>query len=260
MKIVVPVKQAAALADEFEFREDHRDVEPSDLEWSLNEWDAFSLEEALTLREQAGDGEVVVVSVGEEESEEGLRECLAKGADRAIRIWDEALAEADPLVIAHLLAAAARREEPDLLLCGVQSSDAASSSTGIALARLLDLPRVAIVRAISLEGDALLVERELAGGSAEQLRVPLPAALTVQTGINQPRYATLRAIKQAAEKPLELLAPADLGFEGGQLPGLAGFRVRRMDRPPRTGGAEMLGEEPAEVAGRIAAIVRERVS
>src|SRR5205823_3302366 len=142
---------------------------------------------------------------GDEEATEGLLTCLAKGASRGVRIWDDSLAGADALAVARVLAEAVRREQPDLVLCGVQSSDAVNSATGIGLAGFLDLPHVAVVRAISSEEGSLVVERELEGGLVEVVRVRLPALLTVQTGINEPRYANLRAIKQAREKPRDVL-------------------------------------------------------
>src|SRR5579862_2476197 len=145
MKVIVPVKQVAALDDEFELLDDGSGVDPDGIEWDLNEWDSFSLEAAMQLREAAGgDGEVVAVTVGDDEAEEGLLSALAKGADRGVRIWDEELGGADALAVARVLAAAIEPESPDLVLCGVQSSDAVNSATGIALAGLLGLPHVAV--------------------------------------------------------------------------------------------------------------------
>ena len=260
MKIVVPVKEVAVLDEEFELLEDRPGVDPDAIEWDLNEWDNFSVEEALQLREDAGDGEVVVISVGGEEAEEGLRACLAKGADRAVRIWDDALEGVDPLAVARVLAAAVERESPDLVLCGVQSSDGVYSATGVALAEHLGLPRVAVVKALEHDGGALTVERELEGGLVERLRLQLPALLTIQTGINEPRYATLRAIKQAKEKPLDVVGLGELGLDSGTVEAAAGSRVRSMAHPDTGEGAEMLDGSPSEVAARIAEIVKDRMS
>jgi electron transfer flavoprotein beta subunit len=260
VKIVVPVKEVAVLDEEFELLEDRPGVDPDAVEWDLNEWDDFSVEEALQLREAAGDGEVVVISVGGEEAEEGLRACLAKGADRAVRIWDDALAGADPLAVARVLTAAVERESPDLVLCGVQSSDGVHSATGVALAEHLGLPRVAVVKALEHEAGTLTVERELEGGLVELLRVRLPALLTIQTGINEPRYATLRAIKQAKEKPLDVVGLGELGLDTGTVEGAAGSRVRSMSHPDTGEGAEMLNGSPADVAARIAEIVKDKLS
>jgi len=259
MKVVVPVKQVAALDDEFELLDDGSGVDPDGLEWELNEWDTFSLEAALQIRDAAGDGEVVAVSVGDEEAEEGLLSALAKGADRAVRIWDDELAGADALVVARVLAAAVDPESPDLVLCGVQSSDAVNSATGIALAGFLGLPHVAVVKRIELDGASASVERELEGGLVELVRISLPALLTVQTGINEPRYATLRAIKQAREKPMEVRSLADVGLDAGQIAAASGSHRRRLAHPERGEGAQILDGSTAEVAARIASIVKERI-
>ncbi len=247
MKIVVAVKAVAALDDEFELVGGDAAVDPDYLDWDLNEWDSFSVEAALELREAAGDGEVVVVTVGDDDAQDALLGCLAKGADRGVRIWDDALAGADPLALARVLAAAVEREAPfDLVLCGVQSSDAVNGATGIALAGLLDLAHVAVVKRIDYDAASATatVERELEGGLVEVLRVRMPALLTIQTGINQPRYATLRAIKQAREKPI---AVEDLDR-------------RALGAPDRGAGAQMLEGSPAEIAERIAALVKERTA
>ncbi len=145
------------------------------------------------------------MTVGDEEAEEGLLACLAKGADRAVRVWDEDAAGRRPTRGGPSAGGAVGRESPDLVLCGVQSSDAVTGSTGTALAGFLDLPRVAVVTSLSYDAGSstLTVDRELEGGLVEVVRIGLPALLTIQTGINEPRYANLRAIKQAREKPLE---------------------------------------------------------
>jgi electron transfer flavoprotein beta subunit len=262
MKIVVPVKEVAVLDEEFDLLDDRPGVDPDAIEWELNEWDDFSVEAALQLREAQGDGEVVVVSVGDEEAEEGLRACLAKGADRALRVWDDSLEGADPLAVARVLAAVVERESPDLVLCGVQSSDAVQGATGVALAAHLGLARVAVVKALDYDAGSgsATVERELEGGLTELLRVRLPALLTIQTGINEPRYANLRAIKQAKEKPLEVLGPADLALDDAALAVASGSRTRAMAPPETGGGAEMLSGSASDVAGRIADIVKERMA
>lgn len=262
MKIVVPVKQVAALDDEFELLDDGAGVDPDFVERDLNEWDAFSLEAALLLKEAAGEGEVIAVSVGDDEATEGLLTCLAKGADRGVRVWDDVLENADALSVARVLAAAVERESPDLVLCGVQSSDAVNGATGVALAAHLRLPHVAVVNGLEFDAGSgtATVDRELEGGLIEVLKIRCPALLTIQTGINEPRYANLRAIKQAREKPLDELGLEDLGLDEQAVAASAGARRRRLHPPEAGGGAEMLQGSPAETAARIAEIVKERMS
>lgn len=252
MKIVVCVKQVATLGDEVEFTEDERDVDPDYLELAINEWDTYATEEALRIREAAGDGgEVVVVTVGNEDAEEAMRRAMAMGADRGIRVESRSVPAGDPITTARALAGVVRREEPDLVFCGVQSADAVQGSTGVALAELLGLSRVAVVKQVELTNGRAIVHRELEGGLVDVVEVDTPALLTIQTGINEPRYATLRAIKQAEQKEIEVVEPGDLGEPAA--------RVRRMFVPPRGEGAEMLGGSPAEVARRIKELVEEKL-
>lgn len=259
MRIVVPVKQVAALDEEFVLGTDETSVDRDYLEFDLNEWDGFSVEAAVQIKEAAeGDTEVVVVTVGDDDTNEVLLTCLANGADRAVRIWDEDLVDLEPLSVATILAAFVRTENPALVLCGVQSSDAASSATGIALAGLLELPHVAVAKAIECApaGDAVVVDRELEGGAIEQLSLPLPALITIQTGANEPRYATLRAIKQAGTKPFAELDLSDLGLGLTDIVAAKGARTIALHHPTRAGrGAKMLEGDAAGIAEQIIAIV-----
>src|SRR6202167_1800630 len=214
MKILVAVKQVAALDEDFEIRADGKDVEADFLLRDLNEWDDFALEEAVRIKE-ASTGtpvEVVVVSVGPEDADETLRKCLAKGADRAIRVWDDAIEGSDSFAIAQLIAAVARREAPELLFAGVQSSDHAFAATGMATAALLDCPHAAVITQLSYTPGARSARfrRELEGGLLHDMEIDCPAVLTIQLGINTPRYASLRAIQLAAAKPIEVLTLSDL--------------------------------------------------
>jgi electron transfer flavoprotein beta subunit len=250
VKVVVCVKQVAVLGDEVEFTDDEQDVDPDYLDFALNEWDTYATEEALRLVEAAGSGEVVVVSVGDEDVEDAMRRCLAMGADRGIRV--EAEGRLDPIQVARALAEVVEGESADLVFAGVQSSDSVQAATGGALAGLLDLPSVAVVTKIELSEGKATVHRELEGGLVDVVAVDTPALLTIQTGINEPRYATLRAIKQAEEKEIEVRQPGDLGEPA--------YRVRRVFVPPKGEGAEMLDGGAAEVAQRIREIVQERLA
>jgi electron transfer flavoprotein beta subunit len=250
VKVVVCVKQVAVLGDEVEFTEDERDVDPDYLDFALNEWDTYATEEALRLVEAAGSGEVVVVSVGDEETEDCMRRCLAMGADRGIRVGTEG--PLDPIQVARALAEVVEAESPDLVFAGVQSSDSVQAATGGALAGLLGLPSVAVVTKIELENGKATAHRELEGGLVDVVEVDTPALFTIQTGINEPRYATLRAIKQAEEKEIDVRQASELGEPG--------YRVRKMFVPPKGEGAEMLDGGAAEVAQRIREIVQERLA
>jgi Fe-S oxidoreductase/electron transfer flavoprotein alpha/beta subunit len=251
-RILVAVKHAAVLGDEHEFTADGRDIKQDFLEFTLNEWDDAALEEALRTIEKIGGGEVVAVAVGPEGADASLRKVLAKGASRAVRVWDDSLAGADPVTVARAIAGVARAEAPDLIFTGVQSSDQAHGATGTALARILGLPHAAVAIGIEWDGDATLtVTRELEGGARHNLELPSPAVLTIQTGINEPRYATMRMIKQAKQKPLVALDGA------GVMDGSGGYAIRRMYVPEQT-KAEMLGGGVEEIAAFIANIIREK--
>jgi electron transfer flavoprotein beta subunit len=262
MRLLVAVKQVAALDEDFEIRTDGKDVEADFLIRDMNEWDDYSLEEALRIKEGATSAvEVVAVSVGPEDADEVLRKCLAKGADRAIRVWDEAIDGSDSIAIARVIAAVARREAPQMLFAGVQSSDHAFASTGVATAAFLDWPHAAVVANLTYTpgGDTAVFRRELEGGVLHEMQIECPAVLTIQLGINTPRYASLRSIKQAAAKPIEVLSLQDLGIaaadtgESGSL-----SRVRRMYIPDK-GRAEMIEGGVEEQAARLAQIIREFV-
>jgi electron transfer flavoprotein beta subunit len=261
MKILVAVKQVAALDEDFEIRADGKDVDPDFLVRDLNEWDDYSLEEAMKIKESATTPvEVVAVCVGPDDADEALRKCLAKGADRAIRVWDDAIEGSDSIAIARLIAAVATREAPELLFAGVQSSDHTFASTGVATAALLDWPHAAVVTSLTYTPGAntAVFRRELEGGVLHEMQIECPAVLTIQLGINTPRYASLRSIKQAAAKPIEVLSLEDLGVaaaHAGERGSLS--RIRRMYIPEK-GRAEMIEGTVEEKAARLAQIIKDR--
>ena len=260
MKILVPVKQVATIDEDCELREDGKDVDPDFLDYELNEWDDYSWEEALRLYEKHSDSvEIIPITVGPEEAEDGLRRCLAKGGERAIRVWDDALEGSDPMAVARVIAKVVQRENADLVLAGTLSSDHGFAATGMCVAGLLGWPHMAVVSQLDISPGAeqATLRRELEAGLEEELTVQCPAVLTIQLGINQPRYASLRGIKQAKAKPLEVLSHTDLGLDDADV-GESGSlsRVRRMFAPQR-GQAELIEGTVAEQAARIAAIVKE---
>ncbi|WP_436928669.1 electron transfer flavoprotein subunit beta/FixA family protein [Halosimplex halobium] len=274
MKVLVTVTDVAVVDDEFEI--DGLDVDERYLTYELNEWDDYAVEEAVQIAE-AGDSaeqssagnqeepdddvEVVTVTVGPERSEETIRKALAKGADRAVRVWDDAIAERDLLdaeTKADLLAAVAREEDPDLILSGVQSGDDSFAATGVTLAEKLGDEWAAVVNQLDLdtEGGVASVHRELEGGVEELTDVELPAVLTIQTGINEPRYASLRGIRQAQNKPLDVKTLADLGLDEGALE--TPLRRTATYEPESEGEATVFEGGPDETAGELAAVLRER--
>jgi electron transfer flavoprotein beta subunit len=259
MKILVTVKEVAAVDDEFDI--DGLDVSEASLEYDINEWDDYAVEEAVQIREAADDDvEVVTVTIGPERAEETVRMALAKGADRAVRVWDDSLADARRLDVAakaELIAAVAAEEEPDLLLSGVQAADDANGATGVAVAERLGFEWAAVVNDLELDAGAGVasVHRELEGGIEELTDVELPAVLTIQTGINEPRYASLRGIRQAQRKPLEVrtLADLDLGADVLESP----IERTAMYEPESESDAVVWEGSAEETAGELAAFLRE---
>jgi electron transfer flavoprotein beta subunit len=260
MKILVAVKQVAALDEDFEIREDGRDVNEDFLIRDLNEWDDFSLEEAVKIKEASAQPvEVVAVTVAPESADEVLRKCLAKGADRAVRVWDESAQDSDPIAIARILAAVAKAESADMVFAGVQSSDHSFASTGIATAAFLGWPHAAVVSSLSYSpgANSAVFRRELEGGLLHEVEIQCPAVVTIQLGINTPRYASLRSIKQAAAKPIEVKSLADLSVAAADV-GETGShsRVRRMYIPDK-GRAQLIEGDAAQQAKQLAEIIRE---
>ena len=251
-RILVTIKHIAKLGDEHGFTPDGRDVRREFMEFSLNEWDDTALEAALQCIEKAGKGEVVAVCVGDSDADASLLKALAKGAHRAVRIWDPSLSNTDPITIARAVAGVARVEEPDLIFCGVQSGDHAHGATGTALARILGLPHAAVVIGLDWDGQkSLKLTRELEGGLRHNFELQAPAVVTLQTGMNTPRFATMKMVKQAKQKPLAVVDGA------GVVDGSGGYVVRRMYIPEQT-KAQMLAGTPQELAKFIADLVREK--
>lgn len=251
-RILVAVKHVGKLAEEFTFADDGRSISPEHLEFQLNEFDDTALEQALQIVEGLGGGEVVAVTIGPADAEASLRRALAKGAHRAVRIWHDELREADSTTVARLLAGVVSTEQPDLVVTGVMSSDKANGATGMLLAGILNLSHAAVVVATEWDGgNRMTITRELEGGLRHKFRIPVPAVLSIQVGANTPRYATMRMIKEAKNKPLVEVScevPDD---------GCIGASVRRMYVPPEK-RAEMLTGDAKDIAASIARIIREK--
>ena len=259
MKVLVTVKEVAEVDDEFDIS--GLDIAEGSLEYDLNEWDDYAVEEAVQISEAADDVEVVTVTIGPERAEETVRMALAKGADRAVRVWDDALEDAQFLDLsakADLIAAVAEEEEPDLILSGVQAGDDSNGATGVALAERLGFEWAAVVNELDLDADAgtAAVHRELEGGIEELTDVDLPAVLTIQTGINEPRYASLRGIRQAQRKPLDAKSIEEIGLDES----VVESTVERtsMYEPESESDAVVWDGSAEETAGELAAFLREK--
>src|SRR6185437_4984500 len=203
MKIVAAIKQVPSRDSLLKVNASGTWIEDADLSWEINEPDAYALEEALQLKEKTGNGEVVVLCAGPERASQTIREALAKGADRAIHIETGEQTPADPLALARLLASALESEKPDLILTGLQSDDLGYGQTGVVLAELLGLPHGTIIMNVEPESNGIKVKRELEDGWFQNVWMPLPALLTIQSGATKLRYATLMGIKRAKTKEVK---------------------------------------------------------
>lgn len=210
MKIIVAIKQVPVRDSQLRVESAGRWIQEADLSFEINEPDAYALEEALQLKEKHG-GEVVALCAGPARAAQTIREALAKGADRAIHIEEENLNTLDTLGVAKLLAAAAKAENPDLFLTGLQSDDLGYGQTGVVVAELLGIAHSTIIMQVENQGSSIRVKRELEDGWFQFISMPLPAVLTIQSGINKLRYATLMGIKKAKTKEIKRVTVAELG-------------------------------------------------
>jgi len=210
MKIIVAIKQVPMRDSPLHLAASGKWIDDAELSFEINEPDAYALEEALQLKEKHG-GEVVVLCAGPERAAQTIREALAKGADRAIHIETEALSSLDTLGVAKLLAAAVTPEKPDLILTGLQSDDLGAGQTGVVMAELLGVPHSTIIMQVEVRDANIRVKRELENGWFQQIEMPLPAVLAMQSGSNKLRYATLMGIKKAKTKEIRRVTPEELG-------------------------------------------------
>ena len=246
MKIVVAIKQVPARDSQLRIASTGGWIDEADLTYEINEPDAYALEEGLQLKEKHG-GEVVVLCAGPARAAQTIREALAKGADRAIHIEGETLGALDPLAGARRLAAALKPESADLILTGLQSDDLGYGQTGVILAELLGLPHATIVMRVETAPQGIRVKRELEDGWFQHVDLPLPALLTIQSGINKLRYATLMGIKKARTKEIRRVTPEELGVETGA-PSLLVERVYLPERSKRT---QLWEGNPREAAAQL---------
>ena len=248
MKICVLMKQIPDPASALRIRADERWVDDSHLVYSANESDSYALEEALLLKEAHG-GEVVAVTAGSARTTQMLKDALAKGADRAIHVARESDGYLDSHGMAHLFAATLRAEAFDLILTGLQSDDTGHGQLGPMLAELLDLPHVTLVVATEIDGTSMQVKQELEGGWFQNVTASMPVLLTIQSGINKPRYASLKGIMAMKSKEIKEVLPGGLGIDPQKLQPMQ--TVGRIYLPVKSKETVFLEGSPAEVAEQL---------
>ncbi|MGA2421696.1 MAG: electron transfer flavoprotein subunit beta/FixA family protein [Candidatus Acidiferrum sp.] len=220
-------------------------IRESDIGFEMNEPDSYALEEALRLKEKHG-GEVIALSMGPERVKQTIKEALAKGADRGIHIADDQFAQLDPLATAGALAAAIKKEKADLILTGLQSDDHGFGQTGVLLAGVLDLPHATIIMQIEVVDGHMKLKRELEAGWFQHIECPLPAVLSIQSGINKVRYATLKGIMAAKKKEITVITRESLGAASSPTQ-----KIEKIYIPTKTKQTEFLTGSPKEVATKL---------
>ncbi len=257
MEILVCVKRVPDTAEnEIVVNSSGSDIERGDLVYSVNEWDNYAVEEAIQIRDRVG-GSVTVVTVGDEESEEVLRREMAMGADKGILISDPAFEGSDGKGIATILKAEVEKGKYDLILTGAQADDGAAQVGGM-LAAMLDLPFASLVNKIEIVNDKTIqVGREVEGGNQEMNEISLPCVLSIQTGINEPRYVGIRGIRKVASVEIPVHKAADLGVDTAKV-GKAGAKVKKVDYfiPPAGKGAEILEGSSEEIADKLIELLK----
>jgi electron transfer flavoprotein beta subunit len=244
MKIVVCIKQVPAKDAPLAIT-DASWIRETDIGFEMNEPDSYALEEGLRLKEKHT-GEVIALSMGPERVKQTIKEALAKGADRGMHIVDDKAHTLDPLGAAKYLAAAIDREKPDLVLTGLQSEDQGFGQTGVLLAELLNRPHGTIIMQIEVQGSALRVKRELEAGWFQHVELPMPAVLTIQSGINKVRYATLKGIMAAKKKEIATLTRESLGVTHEPTQ-----HIERIYVPTKSKKTEFVTGTPKEAAAKL---------
>jgi electron transfer flavoprotein beta subunit len=255
MDIIVCVKRVPFTQEvDLEIDAQKKDVDKESLAFVMNDWDNYAIEEAVRIKEELG-GTVTAITIGTEEDEEVLRRCLAIGADKAIRL-DAGTTELDSFGISKVLAQLIKGQPFDLILTGVQAEDDNQGMVGIMLAEHLGLAHAAVVTGVEVKDKEAEIRCELEDGLDEKSLLQLPALLTIQTGINEPRYVSIMGIKKAAKKGIDLIALADLNISAEDL--APRTMIEEAYLPPETEGAEMITGEPAVIADEILRILKEK--
>lgn len=260
MEILVCVKRVPDTTEnEIEVNKGGSDIQRDDLVYSVNEWDNYAVEEAIQIRDNVG-GSVTVVTVSDdEEAEEVLRRQMAMGADQGLLLMDDAFVGSDGNGIAGALKAAATQKKYDLILTGAQADDGAGQVGGM-LAAMLDMPYASLVNAIEIVDESKIkVGREIAGGNQEMNEITLPCVLSIQTGINEPRYVGIRGIRKVASVEIPTLSTSDLGISPDSV-GEAGAKVKRLDYfvPQLGDGADMLEGNTEEIVDKLVELLKSK--
>ena len=260
MEIIVCIKRVPETAEaDLVINKAGKDIEKGGLVFDINEWDNYAVEEAILLKENYG-GSVTVISMGPEEVNETLRRALAMGADQAIRLTDSAFEGSDGYAIARVLGQAIKPLSYDLILTGVQAEDDGYGQVGPTLAEILGIRHAAVVNQIEgIENDRAMVHRELEGGLEEILDLELPAVLTIQSGINEPRYVSIMGIRRVAKMEIKVLGLRELAMkpeEAGE-PGSLTL-VERVSFPPVGEGAQILEGTMDEISDKVVTILKEK--
>ncbi len=257
MKILVAIKQVPDRDARLVLDPSRTGVVETDLNWEINESDRYALETGLRLKEAAGDGEVVAVTIGPDRARKAIGSALAMGADRGIHLNAPAFQNGDPLAVARTLAGVFRTGGFDLALCGTRSDDSGYGETPILLAGLLELPCVFLTMGVAVENGALRVVRELEAARQEISEVPLPAVLAIQSGIYEVRYTSLKGIMAAKKKPVDQPTPAELGISDEKI-GRIGSRLEVLELAPpvKKSRCELIEGSPAVMAKNLVGRLR----
>jgi electron transfer flavoprotein beta subunit len=235
-----------------------KDIKKADLDHDINDWDRFAVEEAVQIKEKTG-GKVTVVCVAPEDSEETLRECLARGADEAFQVWSDEMEGNDGYCTAYILSQFIKNRDYDLVLTGTLADDDGAGQVGGMLAAMLDIPSSTLVSKIEISDKRVSFLRELEGGLYESVEMDTPCLIAVATGLNEPRFVSIRAVRKVASIEIPNVGIDELGMAAGQV-GEAGSRlvIEEVSLPPEGEGAEIISGKPEEAAARLAEILKEK--
>ncbi|MGC8603519.1 MAG: electron transfer flavoprotein subunit beta/FixA family protein [Desulfomonilaceae bacterium] len=235
-----------------------KDIKKDDLDYDMNDWDRFAIEEAVQIKDRIG-GKVTVVSVAPEESEDMLRECLARGADEAFQIWSEEMQDGDGYSTAVVLAKFIKDRPHDLILTGTLAEDDGAGQLSGMLAAMLNIPSATLVSKIEIHDKKISFLRELEGGLYESMEMDTPCLIAIATGLNEPRFVSIRAVRKVASMEIPNLGISDIGIEAAKV-GRPGSRVEieRVEIPPEGEGAEIIKGKPEDAATRLAEILKEK--